>query len=78
MNSSKFKDWTSDNAKKLIKIRRWLHQNPEIGFDEYKTSEYLKKILSNSGYTITQNSKMKTGFFCEYNSGIKGNTLAVR
>ena len=45
MNSSKFKDWTSDNAKKLIEIRRWLHQNPEIGFDEYKTSEYLKKIL---------------------------------
>ena len=78
MNSSSFESWISDNFKKLIDIRRWLHRNPEIGFDEHKTSEYLKKLLLDSGYTITQTPEMKTGFFCEYNSGSNGSVLAVR
>ena len=78
MSSSSFESWISDNFKKLIDIRRWLHRNPEIGFDEHKTSEYLKKLLLDSGYTITQTPEMKTGFFCEYNSGSNGSLLAVR
>ena len=78
MSSSSFESWISDNFKKLIDIRRWLHRNPEIGFDEHKTSEYLKKLLLDSGYTITQTPEMKTGFFCEYNSGSNGSVLAVR
>ena len=78
MNSNSFQNWIKDNFKKLVEIRRWLHRNPEIGFDEYKTAEYLKKILSALGYKITQTSKMKTGFFCEYNSGSTGDILAVR
>ena len=78
MSSSSFDSWISDNFKKLIDIRRWLHRNPEIGFDEHKTSEYLKKLLLDSGYTITQTPEMKTGFFCEYNSGSNGSVLAVR
>ena len=78
MNSGSFESWVSDNFKKLIDIRRWLHRNPEIGFDEHKTSEYLKKLLLDSGYTITQTPEMKTGFFCEYNSGSNGSLLAVR
>ena len=78
MNSGSFESWVSDNFKKLIDIRRWLHRNPEIGFDEHKTSEYLKKLLLDSGYTITQTPEMKTGFFCEYNSGSNGSVLAVR
>ena len=78
MNSGSVESWVSDNFKKLIDIRRWLHRNPEIGFDEHKTSEYLKKLLLDSGYTITQTPEMKTGFFCEYNSGSNGSVLAVR
>ena len=52
--------------------------NPEIGFDEHNTSLYLQKILKKYGYTITQDKKMKTGFFCEYSSGKSGPILAVR
>ena len=78
MNSNSFQNWINNNFKKLVDIRRWLHRNPEIGFNEHKTAEYLKEILSTSGYKITQTSKMKTGFFCEYNSGSNGDTLAVR
>ena len=63
MKANSFEGWVSNNFKKLLDIRRWLHQNPEIGFDEHKTSKYLKKILSDSGYKIIQNPEMKTGFF---------------
>ena len=30
----------------LIKIRRDLHQIPEIGLEEYETSDYLLKIIN--------------------------------
>ena len=44
--SSNFENWTADNFKKLVEIRRWLHMHPEIGFDEHETSKYLQKLLS--------------------------------
>ena len=71
-------DWIKKNSSKLIDIRRWLHMNPEIGFNEHKTSEYLKNQLIKAGYSIIQKDKMKTGFFCEYSSGSEGPTLAIR
>ena len=76
--SYNFQGWIDSNFEKLVNIRRWLHKHPEIGFSEYKTSEYLQKLLSDSGYKIVQNTEMKTGFFCEYNSGKEGRTLAIR
>ncbi len=30
----------------LISIRRHIHQNPELSFEEYKTSEYIQKVLT--------------------------------
>lgn len=72
------KEWLNKNSQKLIEIRRWLHANPEIGFDEHNTSAYLKQLLEKYGYTINQNSAMKTGFICDYSSGKKGPILAVR
>ena len=75
---SAFQDWVNNNFNKLVDIRRWLHMHPEIGFSENKTAKYLQNLLSASGYRIIQNSNMKTGFFCEYNSKKKGKALAVR
>ena len=71
-------DWIRQNSEKLIELRRWLHMHPEVGFDEHETSTYLKKNLEKIGYTIVQNKEMKTGFFCDYNSGKSGPILAVR
>ena len=65
------KEWIDSNFKKLISTRRWLHMNPEIGFNEHKTSKYLQDLLVKSDYKIIQNKKMKTGFFCEYNSSLE-------
>ena len=38
MNLSKLDKWLEDNFSNIIKIRRWLHKHPEVGFNEYKTS----------------------------------------
>ena len=72
------KSWIDKNFNKLVDIRRWLHMNPEVGFNEHKTSKYLQKLLIASDYKITQNKDMKTGFTCEYNSGNDGPVLGIR
>ena len=39
--------WLNDNMDDLRRLRRWLHQHPEIGFDEHKTSKYLQQSIKN-------------------------------
>ena len=68
--------WILDNRRTIIDLRRWLHKNPELGFEEFKTSEYLSNILSNKGYSINSNNKMKTGFYCDYKTS--SDMLALR
>ena len=68
--------WIELNKQKIIDLRRWLHQNPEVGFNEFNTAKHLSQILSEAGYSIITNGKMKTGFYCDYNSG--DNMLALR
>lgn len=68
--------WIDLNRQKIIDIRRWLHKNPEIGFNEFNTVKYLESILSNVGYKVITNNKMKTGFYCDLNPGNK--MLALR
>ena len=72
------KSWLSENKSKIIKIRHWLHQHPELGFDEIETAKYLQKILISAGYEITQTPAMKTGFTCEYGDSLDGLILAIR
>ena len=56
-------DWLNKNFNRIVKIRRWLHQHPEVGFNEHNTSNYCKKIMKEMGYTISQTKQMKTGFY---------------
>ena len=37
--------WIESNRDFIINLREWLHQHPEIGFQEHKTSAHLKSIL---------------------------------
>ena len=68
--------WIGLNKQKIIDLRRWLHKNPEIGFNEFNTAKHLRGILSKAGYDVVTNDKMKTGFYCDYNPGQK--MLALR
>ena len=70
-------NWLDTNFQKLVEIRRWLHRHPEVGFNEYETSQYCKKLMSDLGLDIYQNDDMKTGFYCDYGNG-NGPTIAVR
>jgi len=76
MTSGNIDSWISDNKSFIVDLRRWLHKNPELGFEEFNTSEHLIKILSGKGYKIIQNSEMSTGFYCDYKNS--SNMLALR
>ena len=69
--------WLEKNFERIVKIRRWLHQHPEVGFDEHESSGYCQKLMEEMGFKIQQNKKMQTGFYCDYGNG-NGPTLAVR
>jgi len=43
------KELASSNFDKILKIRRHLHQNPELSFKEFKTSTYIQDVLSELG-----------------------------
>ena len=43
----------------LVKMRRDLHQIPEIGFDVYKTCEYIEKILDVLKLNIIELQKLE-------------------
>ena len=63
--------WIEANYTRLVEIRRYLHQHPELGYQEFNTSDYLKNLLKQSGYKIKQSKEMGTGFFCEIGDGPK-------
>jgi len=48
-----------DLNSELIKIRRTIHQYPELGCKEYRTSEFIRKVLDR--YNICNKSVNKTG-----------------
>ena len=71
------KAWLELHRDRLIEIRRWLHQHPELGFEEQETSEFIKELLRKAGYKIIQTDEMRTGFYCDYGSG-ETPILAIR
>ncbi len=70
-------NWLSENEKKIIELRHWLHEHPEIGFNEFETADHLQELLKSVGYKIIQTPEMKTGFTCEYGSS-DGPVLGIR
>jgi amidohydrolase len=55
-------------AHRVVDIRRHLHQNPELSFHEFKTSEYIQQQLSEASISFTK-GYVKTGVLAL----IKGN-----
>ncbi len=44
------RNWITDiPVEEMIAWRRYIHQNPELSFNEYKTSDYVEKILKSFG-----------------------------
>ncbi len=42
----------ADHRDFLVRVRRHLHMNPELGFQEFKTSEFIRATLEDQGLTV--------------------------
>ncbi len=67
---------TAEIAPKLIEIRRTLHANPELGFEEHETSALVQKTLASFGLDC-KTGFGKTGVVAMIGSG-SAKTVALR
>ena len=61
-------------SKRVVEHRRWFHQHPELGFEEYETSDYIAKHLKEAGIPF---KRLKTGIIADLNVGAS-QTYALR
>lgn len=64
-------------SEKLIAFRRHLHANPELSFQEYKTSAFIQEALSKVGIAFKAGIA-GTGFLAEVSGASEGKTIALR
>ncbi|MGV8145946.1 MAG: M20 metallopeptidase family protein [Alkaliphilus sp.] len=67
----------STYEEELRKIRRDLHQIPELAFEEYKTAEYIENYLADLGIDY-ENEVAKTGIVAFIGGKSNKNTIAFR
>ncbi len=60
-----------------VKLRRHLHQHPEVSFQEYETTAFLKDHIRKMGLKILP-VKCKTGFLAELKGSRPGPVVAIR
>ena len=75
--AEKIKNISKEVFPSLVKLRRELHQYPELAFQEYKTSQRIAKELKKRGVDF-QTDVAKTGVVGVLNRGKKGKTVALR
>lgn len=51
-------------TEKLISIRRHLHENPELSYEEFETTKAIKNWLDEANITIID-SNLETGVIAE-------------
>ena len=63
MNQS-FSSWLSSNRQLIIDLRRWLHQHPELGFEEKKTKDSSKvtQTIETIGKVSVDEEKLRKKF----------------
>jgi amidohydrolase len=64
-------------TEKIISIRRLLHKNPELGFEEFVTSSILSDFLQDIGLEV-KTGWAKTGLTALLSGNGPGKTLAIR
>ncbi len=71
------KKFTEELTPKLIEIRRHIHMYPELSYQEYKTMEYVSKILSEYGIPHRK-GVAKTGVVALIEGKHPGKVVAIR
>jgi len=77
INVNTIKEKTKSIAADLIAIRRHLHANPELSFEEHKTSDYIRYILEKHKIRFTH-GWVKTGIVAEIGKTESTNIVALR
>ncbi len=67
---------TMNLKEEVVNLRRWLHQHPEPGFEEYETSKFIKDFLEENN--ISYRECTKTGVLAEIDTKREGKTIALR
>jgi amidohydrolase len=73
----KIKELSEGYFEEIRGIRRHIHQNPELSFKEFKTSEFVQSKLDSWGIAY-ENGFVKTGIVATINGNGSGKTLALR
>lgn len=61
----------------MVETRRYLHQNPELSFKEFNTTEYIMKRLDELGYQV--NRPLETGCVAILEGGVSSDrVIALR
>lgn len=62
----------------IIEIRHTLHQNPELGYHEFRTSELVARFLNDLPGVVVERGIAQTGVVGILNTGRPGPTVALR
>ena len=60
----------------MAKAERYIWENAEVGYKEYKTDAYMKKAFLDLGYRLKEAGDI-TGFSAELDTGKEGPTVAI-
>ncbi|NNE69249.1 MAG: amidohydrolase [Rhodothermales bacterium] len=61
----------------LVAVRRHLHQNPELGLHEFKTSRFIREVLERHGLEV-HGPLARTGLYVDILGDLPGPLLAYR
>ena len=67
----------SNEMPELVAIRHYLHQHPELGLSEFKTSDFIAEQLSAMGYEVTRGLS-KTGLIATLRNGTSNRSVGIR
>ncbi|MER2237934.1 MAG: amidohydrolase, partial [Psychrobacillus sp.] len=76
MINTQIKESIKNNSEELTELRRKLHSEPELSFEEFKTTEFICNYLDKLG--ISYRKTEPTGVIAEIYGKTDGKTVALR